>query len=885
MNDFEIKLCDWQDFDARLTSCNSSISLFRESLTATKEQLGQLFEEKTPVDKLVYSHARFVDELLNRAWLQYFSPTQSDLALIAVGGYGRGELHPASDIDILILTADSVDDNTNSQLESLVTFLWDIGLEIGQSVRTINDCVEQALQDITIATNLMESRLLCGAPGLYASLEDKTAANNIWPSNQFFKAKLQEQHTRHQRFGDTAYNLEPNIKENPGGLRDIQVIGWVAKRHFGVNTLRALVNKEFLTQREYDTLIEGQHFLWKIRYGLHIFSGRREDRLLFDYQRVLATQFGFVDSTNKLAVEQFMKKYYRTVLELNRLNEMLLQLFDEVILSDEQTKDPIKINRRFQIRSGFIEVIHKDIFRKHPFALLEIFVLSAQHPELKGFRAETIRLIRDHRHLIDESFRRDVRCTSLFMEIFRQPQGLTHELRRMNRYGVLAAYLPIFEKIVGQMQHDLFHVYTVDEHTMFVVRNLRRFTVKEYENEFPLCSKIIKTIPKLEILYIAGFFHDIAKGRGGDHSALGAEDASAFCTQHGLSQYDTNLVSWLIAQHLSMSTTAQRKDISDANIINQFALTVGTHERLKYLYLLTVADIRATSPSLWNSWKNSLLAELYYSTARAIRYDTTNANLNRELVEHTKSASTVQLKTLGFDEKEIQNYWLSLFDEYFVRYSVDEIVWHTRSILLCNEQELPLILVREQTHRGGTELFVYTQDLKFSFALITSTLDSLGLTITDARITNSKRDYTLDTFIVLENDGEIIRDPNRIQEIKNRLKQILLEFDIAGIRNNISVRPLTRIQKHFPITPNVKFRQDEANQRTILEVIAQDQPGLLAKIAMALVDCDTKLQNAKIATFGEKAEDIFFITDSNDEPIFDEPRQNDLRKKILDALQ
>ncbi len=884
MNTQALELFGWHSFDSSLASCDNPRTLFKEALTATKEQLRQLFEHSTSVSQLVYSHVYFMDELLKRAWSLEFRIDQPNMALIAVGGYGRGELHPASDIDLLILTADEVGNIRESQLEIFITFLWDIGLEVGQSVRTVDECVTQAIGDITIATNIMESRLLCGSADLYVKLDEKTAADKIWPSNQFFEAKLKEQQARHQRFGDTAYNLEPNIKENPGGLRDIQVIGWVAKRHFGVDTLHALVEKTFLTKREYETLIEGQLFLWQIRYGLHTLSGRREDRLLFDFQRTLATQFGFSDSKNRLAVERFMKKYYRTVLELNRLNEMLLQLFDEVILSNKKSKQPITINKRFQIRNGFIEVSRNDVFRKYPFALLEIFLVSAQRPELKGFRAETIRLIRDHRHLIDEAFRQDVRCTSLFMEIFRQPAGLTHELRRMNRYGVLASYLPIFGNIVGQMQHDLFHVYTVDEHTMFVVRNLRRFTVKEFAHEFPLCSEIIQTIPKPELLYIAGFFHDMAKGRGGDHSILGAEDASVFCKQHGLSQYDSNVVSWLITQHLTMSTTAQRKDISDSNVINQFARIVGTQQRLKYLYLLTVADIRATNPALWNSWKDSLLAELYYSTVRALRYDTNGANLDKELIEQTKTLCTEKLNTLGFTTTKIQQYWHGLFDEYFVRYSVDEIVWHSQSILRSNQQELPLILVREQTHRGGTELFVYTQAIKFSFALITATLDNLGLTVTDARITNSKNGFTLDTFIVLDKEGEVIKDQNRIHEIRSKLKQNLVEFDIARIRNNNARQSLTRLQKHFPIAPKVTFGLDEANQRTIVEVIAQDQPGLLAKIAMAMVDCDIKLQNAKIATFGEKAEDIFFVTDSNGDPILNQSIQNNLKNNILEAL-
>jgi len=473
------ELFDETHFESELKKQNNTLVLFKETLKNATEVLKQRFKAGRAATELVHARSNIVDAVLIKAWLQYFPEYTNDIALLAVGGYGRGELHPASDVDVQILLKDD-GDHHNEALSEFITFLWDIGLEIGHSVRTLKECVAEATADITVATNLQEGRLLIGPKELYEQQRKLCAPDKIWPSNDFFQAKLDEQITRHQKYHDTAYNLEPNIKESPGGLRDIQVIGWVAKRHFGVDTLKDLIKDGFLTEREYQSIHEDQAFLWKVRFGLHVISGRREDRLLFDHQRELAKQFGYRDDRHHLAVEYFMKQYYRTVMELSK----------EEILLTEDSGEAVKINSRFQSRKGFIEVIHEGIFKRYPFALLEIFLILEQHPELKGVRANTIRLIRDHRYLINQQFRSDLRCKSLFIEIMRQTEGVTHELRRMNLYGILAAYLPVFENIVGQMQHDLYHVYTVDEHTLTVIRNLRRYTVPEFHHEFPLCSSI-----------------------------------------------------------------------------------------------------------------------------------------------------------------------------------------------------------------------------------------------------------------------------------------------------------------------------------------------------------------------------------------------------------
>lgn len=872
---------DFQHIADLTASPAEHINQFKQALTRLNKNLEEQFYAERDITMLIHKRAQIIDVILQQAWRLYFSvDLYEDIALVAVGGYGRAELHPRSDIDLLILLAKDKP-QYREPVSQFVTFLWDIGLEIGHSVRTVKECVREAKNDITVVTNLQESRLLVGANELYQKQMQKCSAKKIWPSKDFFQAKWQEQKSRHLRYNDTAYNLEPNIKECPGGLRDIQIIGWVAKRHFDAETLHDLVVHDFLTEEEYATLHNAQAFLWKIRFGLHVIANRCEDRLLFDHQRTLATQFGYKDDKKSLAVEKFMKQYYRTVMELNRLNEMLLQLFQEEILYKTSSAKPVHINNRFQASKGFLELKDDKTFAYYPFALLEVFLLIAQHSELKGIRANTIRQIRAHCHLINEEFRSDIRCRTLFMEILRQPHGVTHELRRMNRYGILAAYLPVFGQIVGQMQHDLFHVYTVDEHTLMVIRNIRRFTVEQFKTEYPLCSELIQKIPKQELLVLGGLFHDIAKGRGGDHSRLGEADAVAFCRRHGLSDYDTNLVAWLVLNHLVMSSTAQRKDISDPDVVHEFACFVGSIVRLNYIYLLTVADIRATGPDVWNSWKDSLLKELYHATHRALRRGLDNPIIESETIAETKSVAKTMLLAQGLDEALIEQTWQRFSDEYFLRHFADEISWHTEAILNCQEEDLPLILIRKDAKRGGTTIFIYLPEHDHVFAHMTSIMEQLNVTVVDAKILGSNDGYTLNSFAVLNDDGKAITDEQQIKQIQRllhkRLKQPEQSLSISNPR-------LPRQTKAFRFPTNVQFWQDEKYHCTAMQIITNDRPGLLSKIAHVLVEYKLDLHNAKIATFGERAEDIFYISNKDGSGVSDEQVQTGVRESLAQLL-
>ncbi len=820
--------------------------------------------------------------MLCHAWHHYVECSDG-LMLAAVGGYGRGELHPGSDIDITIISEAGLSDPQKSGIETFLTFLWDIGLEIGQSVRSIQECVDEASADITVITNLTEIRYLAGCSGLYDTLKTAIAPDRIWPNEEYFSAKLEEQRLRHRKSEDTANKLEPNVKESPGGLRDIQMVGWVAKRYFGATHLRELVNHRFLTEEEYNTLDTGQALLWHIRYSLHVNTGRREDRLLFEHQRTVAEEFGYTDNDQRqLGVEQFMKMYYQTITELSRLNEMLLQLFQEAILHRNQLHEIKPLNRRFHIRNEYIEVRNDQIFMIYPFAMLEIFLLMQQNPEIKGVRASTIRLIRNHLHLIDKNFRNDIRARSLFMEILRQTRSMGPELQRMHRYGIIDAYIPAYAAVSGLMQFDMYHVYTVDEHTLMVVRNLRRFDVDQFAHEFPYCSSIMGQIPKPELLYLAGLFHDIGKGRGGNHAVLGAEDALTFCKDHGLSQYDSNLVSWLVRNHLHMSMTIQKKDICDPDVIHEFATFVGDILHLNYLYLLTVADIRGTNPNLWNNWKASLLHDLHRNTMRALRRGLENPIDRQERLFATQGECLALLCRTSASKDEIVTLFEALGEDYFLRHQTEEIVWQVEAILETREEDMPLVMVMPETARGGSEVFVYAPDRDYIFAVTTQILDQMGLNILDARIINTTDSYTLDTYVVLDaNTNENLTDPERIEDLIHTLRSELESTQVLNAKVN---RRPSRQLKQFAMPPEISFYQDPDNSRTVMEVTATDQPGFLSCIGMAMKFCGVRLQNARIATIGARVEDIFYITNMDNEAIHDPLKFECLRNTITDIL-
>ncbi len=690
------------------------------------------------------------------------------LTLAAVGGYGRGELHPCSDVDVMVLTPESLTDGERGQIAQFVAFLWDIGLAIGNSVRTVGECAAESLADVGVMTTLLEARWLAGSTALLPAMRAALAPERLWPVRDYFAAKVREQQERHRRANDTAYNLEPNVKTGPGGLRDIQTIAWVAKRHFGSESLDELARHGFLSPSELRRLKQAQAFLWKVRFGLHVLTGRQEDRLLFDHQIKLARSFGYEDSNYTLAVEQLMQRYYRTLMDVQLLNELLLQLFREAILGDDAPPKPL--TPQFQLREGSLEAVSEDLFSRQPSALLELFVLLQQHPHIRGVRAGTMRAVARSLWLVDEEFRQNPRNHRLFLEILRAPRGVTHELRRMNNYGVLGRYIPAFGRVVGRMQYDLFHAYTVDAHTLFVVSNARRLAIPEFNHELPLVSPIMQTLPKQEIVYLGALFHDIAKGRGGDHSELGAVDAEAFCLEQGLSRYDARLVAWLVKNHLLLSVTAQKQDIGDPQIINDFARAVGDEAHLDYLYVLTCADVRGTNPKLWNSWKASLFHALYEKTRRALRRGLETPIDKEELVRENQAGARALLQASGLEPAAIDAAWSRLPEAYFLRYMPEEIAHHTQ-VLARPEASgaVARVAVESQPGTSTAAILMYAPHRPHSFAHATAVLDQLGLNVVDARITPVGEGYSLDTYHVLEEDGAMIVDADRLGEIEYAL--------------------------------------------------------------------------------------------------------------------
>jgi [protein-PII] uridylyltransferase len=864
---------------AELASNGGTAEAYRTVLRDSQAELSARFMAEEPVETLVHARARLLDVVLGHIWHTRLEAHRDDWSLVAVGGYGRGELHPCSDVDILILVPAPPAADGLAALEQLVTFLWDIGLEVGHSVRTVAECAEESAADVGVMTTLIEARRLAGSVPLFETMREALGPSHIWPVKAFFEAKVREQVERHLKANDTAYNLEPNVKTGPGGLRDIQTIAWVAKRHFGAESLDQLAALGFLAPSELRRLKGAQNFLWKVRFGLHVMTGRREDRLLFDHQARLARTFGYEDASFTLAVEQLMQRYYRTVMDVSLLNELLLQLFREAILDEDRAPQPL--NPRFQVRNDYLEAVSDDVFARQPFALLEVFALLQQNPAIRGVRASTIRAIGRHLWLIDEEFRQNPRNHRLFLDILRAPAGVTHELRRMNTYGVLGRYIPSFGRIVGRMQYDLFHAYTVDAHTLFVLSNLRRLAIARYDNELPQLSAIMQSLPRPEIAYLAALFHDIAKGRGGDHSELGAVDAEAFCLEQGLSRYDARVVAWLVKNHLQLSITAQKQDISDPNVINRFARQVGDETHLNYLYVLTAADVRGTNPKLWNSWKASLFQGFYERVKRALRRGLESPIDQDELKRETQDAARAVLAASGVASAAVDRCWSSLSDAYFLRHTPEEVAWHTR-VLASRPADAddPVVSLQTENERGTTAIMTFAPHRQHGFARSTAVLDQLGLNIVDARITPTQDGNSLDLYHVLEDDGTSITDPERREEIEQALTRSLHTPKDTVL--NVSRRAPRQVRM-FNTPTQLSVSIDERNQRSVLELVAGDRPGLLCDIGKVLVEERIELLAAKVMTVGERAEDVFYVTDLDHRPL-DEAAANRLIARLTEAL-
>jgi [protein-PII] uridylyltransferase len=824
-------------------------------------------------EKLLRALRQSVDAVLTQAWQAARLPPAT--ALIGVGGYGRGELFPCSDVDLLILLAEAPDAPTQGQLEELVQLLWDLGLEIGHSIRTVDECMSESAADITVQTSLLEGRLVAGDEQLYETLRARYWA--AMDPQAFFRAKTAEMRQRHAKYEDTAYSLEPNCKESPGGLRDLQVILWVAKAAGLATSWRELAARELITQTEARQLMEKESAFKDIRVRLHLHAGRREDRLVFDVQTPVAHSLGLQATGQgvhlRRASEYLMQRYYRAAKTVTQLNTILLQNIEAQLFKQPAERDPI--NERFSDVNGLIDINADDTFQAAPSAMLELFLLMSERPELKGMTARTMRALWHAHFKIDAGFRRDPLNRALFLRILQAPAGITHALRRMNEFSVLGRYLPNFRHIVGQMQHDLFHVYTVDQHILMVVRNMRRFTMTEHAHEYPFCSQLIANFTKPWLLYVAALFHDIAKGRGGDHSKLGVADATEFCQDHGLSPADTELVAFLVENHLTMSQVAQKQDLSDPEVIAAFAALAKDERHLTGLYLLTVADIRGTSPKVWNAWKGKLLEDLYRITLPVLGGEPHSAD--RELKNRQKEAlATLRLFGLPVDAHE--PLWKQLDVAYFLRHDASDIAWQTRSLHDRLNSAKPVVKSRLAPIGEGLQVAVYVKDQPDLFARICSYFERKNFSILDAKIHTTKNGYALDTFLVTEaNFAKNYRDI--ISLIEHELTELLQSQ--APLPAPSKGR-LSRLSRTFPIQPTVDLRPDERGQYYLLSVAANDRTGLLYAIASVLAKYRINLHTAKVMTLGERVEDVFLVDGA---ALNSARKQIQLETDLLDALK
>ncbi len=841
----------------------------REQLKEGRREIVADYERERRAERLLRRICQSTDQVLEQAWRSFGMP--ADTALVAVGGYGRGELFPCSDVDLLILLPQAPDAALGGKLEQLVQMLWDLGLEIGHSIRTVDECLSESAADITVQTSLLEARLIAGNRRLFDALRQRFA--QAMDPRAFFQDKVLELRQRHVKYENTPYSLEPNCKESPGGLRDLQVILWVARAAGLGNSWRELAASNMITATEARQIAQKERAFKEIRIRLHLLARRREDRLVFDLQGQIAESFGFETTPERRASEVLMQRYYWAAKAVTQLNSILLQNIEAHLFPQAGVSRPL--NERFNEINGLIDIAHDDLFEQAPSAMLEIFLLLQRHRDLKGMTARAQRALWHARFGIDAAFRSDPENRALFLQILQAPNGVTRALRSMNQLSILGRYLPNFRRIIGQMQHDLFHVYTVDQHILMVVRNVRRFAIPEHSHEYPFCSQLIANFHKPWLIYIAALFHDIAKGRGGDHSVLGKADARRFCRDHGLSKDDTDFIVFLVEQHLLMSQVAQKQDLSDPDVVRAFVDTVKDERRLTALYLLTVADIRGTSPKVWNAWKGKLLEDLYRMSLRVLGGEAPSAD--RELKNRQQEAMAT-LRLFGLPANVHEPLWKNLDVGYFLRHDASEIAWQTR--VLAEHVDSPRAVVRCRLGPigEGMQVAVYLRDRPDLFARICSYFDRKNFSILDAKVQTTRHGYALDTFLVSE--------PTFADNYRELIT--LIEHDLARWLETdddlpVPVKPrLSRMSRSFPMTPTVHLQPDERGQYHLLQISASDRTGLLYSIASVLARYKVNLHTAKITTLGERVEDVFLV----DGPTLANARtQIALESELLDALR
>jgi [protein-PII] uridylyltransferase len=833
------------------------VSDLRRQLQTARASLHDSYHDPEQALALLEQEARLVDSFLAARWQEVAIDDRA--ALVAVGGYGRGQLFPCSDIDLLILLPEGIAAAALEKVEGFIGLLWDLGLEVGHSVRTLAECIAEARGDITVQTTLLETRLIAGRSASYRALNG--AVQQALDPRAFFEAKLLEQQQRHERQQGSVAKLEPNVKEAPGGLRDLHMVLWLARACRVGHDWASLHHAGMLTGQEMRKLKRAEKMLCSFRIALHLTAKRREDRILFDYQNALAQRFGYADTTANRASEQLMAVYYLSARIVVQLQPLLIQAFRRKLYGKKQL-DIVPLNERFVARGPLLEIAQPSVYETTPSAILETFLLLQQHTELSGIGADTLRALWHARPRINAAFRRDPANRALFMDIIRQPSGLTRVMRRMNQYGVLGRYIPAFGKIVGRMQHDLFHVYTVDEHILMVLRNLRRFATPAFNHEYPFCSQLIESFSRCEVLYLAALFHDIGKGRGGDHSQLGKVDAREFCVHHVLPSDDTELVVWLVEHHLTMSNFAQKQDVYDPETVANFAQLVRDQRHLTALYLLTVADIRGTSPKVWNAWKAKLLEDLFHATRRYLAGETLNTN---DALGVRREEALRLMRRYGLRDDAHLAFWKTLDPVYFLRHDASEIAWHARLLHARFAEDDIKVRARLSDSGEGLQVMVYCNDRPDLFARICAFFERAGYSIFDAKIYTTLKGYALDSFYVYNAEARGAEYRDLVGYIEFELAQLLASHEPlpAPLSGRVS-----RALRHFRLPPQLLIRSDDKQKLHILSLVAGDRPGLLSRIARVLSNHGVAIHSAKIMTLGERAEDTFTISG----PVLSDPK-------------
>ena len=842
-----------------------------ETLRREDQQLRQAFLEGGSAIALMTQRRQLLDRALRRTFEAFFPRPSPELALFALGGYGRQELHPCSDVDIMVLIPERTTAALRQRVAAFVRCLWDLGIQISPCVRSAADCTSLAAQDITIFTSLCEARLLMGRRAAFETLQRAIAEERMWDPAAFFDAKVQEQQQRHARFEDTAYQLEPNVKEGPGGLRDLHIISWVLRRYAGRMRLSDLVHEGFLTAKERTLLLAARHFLFRVRYALHVLAGRREDRLLFHYQLQVAKLFGYGGNSNR-AVERFMQRYYRAAREVERLNQLLLQHFEESILHRHEGRAITLPGGRFLARAGFLEASTPDLFANQPLTCLEAFWWLAVCPWLRGMRATTLRQLHSAAHNV-RSLRHDPRAHRLFLGILRQSIHGATTLMEMNRYGVLGHYIPAFRRVTAHMQFDLFHTYTVDQHALFVVHELSR--IRNGLDQNRLCTRLMQRIPQPELLAVAALFHDLAKGSGGDHSRLGAILVRRFARVHGLTSEQRDLVAFLVAHHLLLSLTAQRRDISDPQIIAELIRQVGDPGRLDHLFLLTVADMRATNPHLLTAWKMSLLTRLYERAQEAFASPSPHL-VSQRLVRRAKRQALRLLKQRHVPLYAIAQLWHRLNPDYFRQHDGHDIAVETLAMLEAPPGEAVVALYAD-LRRSATVVFVASPPRDDLFVLISALIRQMGFTVEAADLLPRRDHWITASWTVLEEDGQRITSAYRLRQLRQTLTQALTQP--TQPRHDVNRAQSSRIRA-FATPTQATVTTTPGGVYTQIELVAPDRPGLLSQFGQLLGELGLRLRSARVATIGERAEDVFLVTDTAGQAIADPAQLDSIARAI-----